>query len=166
VTSTELEKKKKAFLKLTKSYEEIKPKLSDFEKYSIEFQLRRIKFEVNHPGSKYYIGQNMEPRKGLLKSNYCKLCSQNLEELRKYNPRRRFINFCSPNCRKEHNRRRKIYEKELGEKNTTFLMWNHPISDRGEKLPLQRKDMVYFSKKGNTVEEHPYKARKSKWAKT
>ena len=163
MTSTELERKRKTFLKISKLYEQIKPKLSDFEKYSIEFQLRVAKFEINHPKSRYYIDENMEPKKGVLKSKDCKLCNENLEELRKNNPRRRFVSFCSTNCRKEHNRRRKIYENKLGSETTTFLSWNHPVNEKGGKLPLQRKDMFYFTKKGKTVEKHPYKARKSKW---
>lgn len=166
MTSTELEQKGKTFLKLVKIYKQIKPKLSDFEKYSIEFQLKIVKFEINHPKTKYYIDENMEPKKGGLKSKYCKLCNENLEESRKNNPRRRFINFCSPNCRKEHNRRRKIFEKELGEDTTTSLIWNHPVNEKGEKLSLQRKDMFYFIKKGRTIEKLAYKARKSKWAKS
>jgi len=160
-----LEEKRNTFLKLAKLYQVIKPKLPDFEKYSIECQLKIAKFEINHPNTKYYIDENMEPKKGILKSEYCKLCQENLDELRKYNPRRRFVDFCSSNCRKEHNRRRKIYEKELGVENTTFLWWNHRVNEKGEKLPLQRKDMFYFTKKGKTVEKHPYNTKKSKWAK-
>ena len=165
MTSTKSKVYRKTFAKLAKRYEELKPFLNEEQRYSLEFQLRIAKFELNHPNTPYYIDQHLQPVKGILKSPYCKLCSKDLDKIRDENPRSRVIDFCSPKCRKEANRRRKIFENELKGKTTGGLWWNHPKDEKGNSLPLQRKDMFYDSRNGEELVRHYYRARKSKWAK-
>lgn len=85
-------------------------------------------------------------------------CNIDLETIRKNNPRRRMIKFCSEKCQKEHNRRKKIREK-LGE--NVILVWN-----TGKGKPLVRKDMkVNYVREGKEPLQVPFKAKTSKWAR-
>ena len=124
-----------------------------------DFSERIVRFERLHPNTRYYIDQNLQIVKGVMKSPWCKLCQKNLDEMRKNDPRCRVIDFCSPNCRKEHNRRKKIRETELAGI-TDVLSWNHPKDEKGNPLHLHRKDMFYFTRNGKRLVKHYYKAKK------
>ena len=119
---------------------------------------RKIQFfkDAHKPRTTYYFDEHEDIRKGPMKYPRCMLCNKNLEILRKNNPRRRFIKFCSANCRKEYNRRGKIREK-LG---SDGLFWN---TKNGE-MHLSRNEMkATYVRKGQNPLEIPYKAKKSKW---
>ena len=68
------------------------------------------------------------------KKEHCMLCGTNLEELRKYNPRRRYIKFCCDNHRVEYNRLKKLRKKLGGQ----FILW-HP--NKPNREAPQRKEM-------------------------
>ena len=116
---------------------------------------RKIQFfkETRKPGTPYYIDENGDVRKGPMKFPRCMFCNRDLEELRKDNPRRRFIKFCSTNCRKEYNRRGKMREKL----DVDVLIWNPRMSLARSKMK------VIYIQKGKNPLEIPFKAKKSKW---
>jgi len=116
---------------------------------------RKIQFfkGTRKPGTSFYFDENGDIRKGPMKFPRCMLCNKNLEILRKNNPRRRFIKFCSVNCRKEYNRRKKIREK-LG---ASGVIWNP------DKSLARNKMKAIYVQNGKNPLEVPYKAKKSKW---
>jgi len=166
--------RRKQFLKAVKKYEKLKPHLTEFERYSIEFELDLAKFEINHPGVKYHIeggdtiyenGKSIHvPRrivKGPLKSPSCKLCQKDLEKMRRENPRFRGLYYCSRKCRNEHIKRKKLYEKMNKMGFVRGLIWEHPKDEKGKPLPLDRKKI--FFQHGPEFEKRHIIAKKSKW---
>jgi len=122
---------------------------------NIESKIQFFK-DTHKPGTSFYFDECGDIRKGPMKFPRCMLCNKNLEILRKNNPRRRFIKFCSTNCRKEHNRRQKIREK-LG---SDGLFWN----TKNDEMHLSRHEMkATYIRKGQNPREILFKARKSKW---
>jgi len=115
----------------------------------------KIKFfkDTHKPGTSFYIDENGDIRKGPMKFPRCMFCNIDLEKLRKNNSRRRFIKFCSANCRKEYNRRKKIREK-LG---ASGVIWNP------DKSLARNKMREIYVRNGKNPLEVPYKAKKSKW---
>ncbi len=117
---------------------------------------RKIKFfeETRKDKTPYYIDEKGIVRKGPMKFPRCMLCNKNLGKMRKDNPRRRFVKFCSEKCRKEHNRRTNIREK-LG---ATGIMWN----THEEKKPHFRNEMRIITSQRGEYPENPFKAKKGK----
>lgn len=152
--------KRKILVQVIKDYEKLKPFLTDKQKRYLDFEISVAKFNVNHPNTPFYIDQHLQPVKGILKSPRCKLCQKNLDEMRKNNLRCRVIDFCSENCRKEHNRRKII--RETITDSTGILLWEHKKDHQGNPLHLYRKDMFYFTRDRNELVKHYCKARKGK----
>lgn len=146
------------YYRAIKIYEKLKPTLTEQQRHSLEFELELIKFEINHPGKSYYINQNMRPVKGIMKSSFCKLCGKDLEEIRKNNPRRRIIDFCSTNCRKEHNRRKKIRENEK----VDLIMWP---TYKGKEKPPRNEMKLIQNKRDEEYKETQFEAKKRKTKK-
>jgi len=117
---------------------------------------RKIKFfkDTRKKGTPFFFDENNEIKKGIIKFRYCQLCGKNIEELRNYDPQHvRKVKFCSDNCRKEYNRRRKI-RKKLG---VDGLFWT---TFNGKKIP-QRSEMR-VSRLGKEEDKFKAKRRKSK----
>ena len=116
---------------------------------------RKIKFfeETHKDKTPYYIDEKGNVKQGPMKYPRCMLCNKDLEKIRKYNPRCRVIKFCSDRCRKEHNRRTQIRDKQGG-----WLIWN---THEGRK-PHFRNEMRVIYQKGKNPIEIPFKAKKGK----
>lgn len=154
MTSTQ-ERIEDLYYRVIRIYEKIKPALTEQQRYGLEFELELIKFQMNHPGESYYIDQNMRPLRGIMKSSFCKLCGKDLEEIRKNNPRRRVIDFCSQNCRKEHNRRKRIRENE----GVDLIIWP---TYKGKGKPPRNEMKLIQNKRDEDYKETQFKAKKSK----
>jgi len=137
-------------------FDKLKKYIPRKKRESLEFLLRIVKFEYNHPKTPYYIDETLHPVKGILRSTNCKMCGENLEEIREYNSRRRVIHFCSENCRQEHNRRKKI-QKEIGAEG---IFWT---TYQGKKIPPRNEMRATFKTLSQKYTKVRIKAKKSKW---
>jgi len=93
-----------------------------------------------------------EPRKiikGPIKSLKCKLCKEPLDQIKKDEPKRRLLHYCSVECRREHDEIKKI-RKKLG---ALTIFWPP------QKPPIPKKLLTY-TMKGENGKPHKYKARK------
>lgn len=100
------------------------------------------------PNEKYYPSRVV---KGPLRWDRCKLCNEPIKEIRKDNPKRRALKFCSDECRQEHDEIKKI-RKKLGAETISWPPQKPPI----------RKEQLTYTMKDEGGKTHNYKARKIK----
>ena len=117
---------------------------------------QKIQFfkDTHKPGTPYYFDQSGQIRKGIIKFQYCRICGIDIEEMRDNDPQHvRKIKFCSENCKKEYNRRKKIRK----ETSVDLLLWP---TYNGQKFPERRE--MRMIRIGKVEEKFKAKRRKSK----
>jgi hypothetical protein len=89
--------------------------------------------------------------KGPLKRPFCKICNEDLEKLRREEPKRRALNFCSIDCYNEAKELHKIWKKLKAE-----TIWWTP-----KKPPIDKRTLT-FTRHGESGIRHKYLGRKSR----
>jgi len=93
--------------------------------------------------------------KGPLKSSRCRICNEPLEQIKKDNPKRRLLHYCSVECRRDHEEIIKI-RKKLGVESVIWPPQKPPIP----------KNLLTYTIKGENGIPHKYKARRKRKVKS